>query len=130
MGEIRALLSWECMMYVYALSEEPAKLNRNVALRALSPNSLCSKVLFGQFFSQNNPLILVGFYQSIYQFSRYLIGFSYEKPAGLRNRQFCLLDKSCRKMYTIYPRCSVNRVEVWRFDLNWYVLIAPLDYIS
>jgi hypothetical protein len=33
---------------------------------------------------------------------RYLIGFSYEKAAGRRYRQCFLLDKSCRKMYTIF----------------------------
>jgi hypothetical protein len=41
-------------------NEEPVKLNRGVALR------LFSKVVFSQFLSQNNPLIVVGFYQNLY----------------------------------------------------------------
>jgi hypothetical protein len=36
------------------------------------------------------------------QSCRYLIGFSYEKYAGRQYRQCFLLDKSCRKMYTIF----------------------------
>jgi hypothetical protein len=36
------------------------------------------------------------------QSSRYLTGFSYEKSAGRRYRQCFILDKSCRKMYTIF----------------------------
>jgi hypothetical protein len=48
------------------INEEPAKLNRVVALRALCPNSLFSKVVFSYFLSQNNPLVLVGFYQILY----------------------------------------------------------------
>jgi hypothetical protein len=36
------------------------------------------------------------------QSSRYLISFSYEKSAGRRYRQCFPLDKSCRKMYTIF----------------------------
>jgi hypothetical protein len=47
------------------LNEEPAKLNHDVALRAVRPNSLFSKVIFSEL-SQNNPLVLVGFYQNIY----------------------------------------------------------------
>jgi hypothetical protein len=34
--------------------------------------------------------------------SRYLIGFPYVKSAGCRYRQCLLLDKSCRKMHTIF----------------------------
>jgi hypothetical protein len=36
------------------------------------------------------------------QSSRYLIGFSYEKYAGRRDRHCFLWDNSCRKMYTIF----------------------------
>jgi hypothetical protein len=54
-----------------------------------------------------NPLVLVGCYPSLYHHasnakSRYLIGFSYEKSTGRRYRQCFILDKSCRKMYTIF----------------------------
>jgi hypothetical protein len=48
------------------LNEEPAKLNRD--MRAVWPNSLFSNVVnvFSWFMSQNNPLVLVGFYQNLY----------------------------------------------------------------
>jgi hypothetical protein len=36
------------------------------------------------------------------QSSRYLIAFSYEKSAGRRYRQCFLLDKPCKKNYTIF----------------------------
>jgi hypothetical protein len=48
-----------------AQNEEPARLNRDVALRALWLKSLFSMVL-SQFLSQNNLLVLVGFYQNLY----------------------------------------------------------------
>jgi hypothetical protein len=38
---------------------ETAKLNHDVALRALWPNYLFSEVVFSYFLSQNNPLVLV-----------------------------------------------------------------------
>jgi hypothetical protein len=53
------------------------------------------------------------------QSSRYLIVFSYEKSAGRRHRQCFLMDKSCRKMYTIL---YVNRVKV----TSWRLLVASL----
>jgi hypothetical protein len=55
--------------------------------------------------SQNNPLVLVGFYQNLHhhahqkQSSQYVIGFSYEKSAGHRGiDNVFFLEKSCRKM--------------------------------
>jgi hypothetical protein len=64
--------------------EEPAKLNRNVAMRALWPYFIKTYTIMQQT-----------------KYSRYLIDFSYEKSAG-RHRQCFLLDKSCRKMHTIF----------------------------
>jgi hypothetical protein len=84
------------MLVTPASNEEPAKLNRDVALQAVRPNSLFSNVVFRYFMSQNNPLVLFGFYQNLTimhqkQSSQYVIGFSYKKSAGHRYRQICFL---------------------------------------
>jgi hypothetical protein len=48
------------MLLTRRLSQE------RVLLEWLWPNSLFSKVVFSSFLSQNNPLVLVGFYQNFY----------------------------------------------------------------
>jgi hypothetical protein len=59
--------------------------------------------------SQNNTLVLVGFYRNLYnhqaskaKFSQYLIVFFVWKICRTPVGQCFLLDKSCRKMYTIF----------------------------
>jgi hypothetical protein len=76
-------------------NEEPAKLNRDVALRAVRPNSLfsvnsCPKIthLFWQDFAKTYTIM-----HQKQPGSQDLIGFSYEKSAGRRNRQCFLFGK-------------------------------------
>jgi hypothetical protein len=61
---------------------------------------------FGFQLSLNNPLVLIGFYHNLYQHAlNTKLSISHcvfnEKSAGRRHRQCFLLDKPCRKMYTI-----------------------------
>jgi hypothetical protein len=84
-------------------NEELVKLIRDVALRAVWPNSLfsvnsCPKIthLFWLDFIKTYTIM----HQK--QSSQYLIGFSNEKSAGRRYRQCFLFGKSCRKMYLSY----------------------------
>jgi hypothetical protein len=106
---------------VYQIDEEFAKLNRDVALRALWQNSLFSKVVFSSFLSQNNPLVLVGFYQN-YMYScikRKVIdissAFSYEKSAGRRYRQCFLLNKSHDRFRGTTYNVNKGKATPWRF---------------
>jgi hypothetical protein len=80
----------------------PVKLNRDVALRALWPNSLFQLVL-----SQNNPLVLIGFYQNLYHHepnAKFSIShrFFEWKICRMPVRQCFLVDKSWRKMHTSF----------------------------
>jgi hypothetical protein len=132
------IVNYRPFLYVFCLfsnvvhvmlqgNEEPAKLNRDVALRAAWPNSLFSNVVFSSFMSQNNPLVLVGFYQTLHhhaskQSSHYVIGFSYEKSAGHRHRQcFIFWKNPVEKCTWSFPRCNVNRGQV----TSWRLLVSP-----
>jgi hypothetical protein len=71
--------------------------------------------------------------------SRYLIGFSYEKSEGRRYRQCFHLDKSSRKMYTVYfvvlrqPRKSDVMMSFGHYSVRsavYYKARSPLSIIT
>jgi hypothetical protein len=90
--------SWNLSEFSFFSNGEPAELNLDVALRALSPNSLFSKVVFSYFLSQNIPLVLVYHHAS----NKLSISHRMKNQQDAGYRQCFVLDKSCRKMYTIF----------------------------
>jgi hypothetical protein len=105
-----------CLTKILWCNEEPAKLTATCRCER------CARILYLLRQISVNSIILVGFYQNLYIPSCINRKVLKNLQDG-RHRQCFLLDKSCRKLYTIFSAVLyVNRGNVTSWRLLGYVM--------